>query len=356
MREPSWWYRTELSWPARALAPIAGAWGRAAIRRFEQGAPFDPGVPTICIGNFTAGGTGKTPLALLIAEQLTSLGTRPAFLTRGYGGRLEGPHWVAPDRDTAADVGDEPLLLARLAPTLVAKDRAAGARAIIATGADHGAIVMDDGLQNASVAKTLAIAVVDGQRGIGNGAVIPAGPLRAPLAFQLGLVSAIVVNLGSAPEIGPEHEPAALEAQIPFVRWLRDSFGGPVISSTTRPVGDTAWLRETKVLAFSGIGVPARFFDLLEQLGAHLVERRAFPDHHAFTEREARALLDSARSAGAVLCTTAKDYVRLPGDRSAAGALREASRVLPVGLHFEPRAQLRLTSLLQASLAPGRRA
>lgn len=356
MREPSWWYRTELSWPARALAPIAGAWGRAAIRRFEQGAPFDPGVPTICIGNFTAGGTGKTPLALLIAEQLTSLGTRPAFLTRGYGGRLEGPHWVAPDRDTAADVGDEPLLLARLAPTLVAKDRAAGARAIIATGADHGAIVMDDGLQNPSVAKTLAIAVVDGRRGIGNGAVIPAGPLRAPLDFQLGLVSAIVVNLGTTPSTAPDHDLIAHEAQIPFVRWLRDTFGGPVISAVTRPVGDASWLRGTKVLAFSGIGVPARFFDLLEKLGADLVERRAFPDHHAFTEKEARALLADASRSGAVLCTTEKDSVRLPMDDRPCGTLRAASRTLPIGLHFEPRDRLRLSSLLGASLAPGRRA
>lgn len=355
MREPAWWYRSEQSWPSRALSPIASVWSRAAIRRFEKGTPVDIGVPTICVGNFTAGGTGKTPLSILIGQELIRIGKSPAFLTRGYGGRTKGPHWVAPDRDTSAEVGDEPLLLARIAPTLVARDRAAGARAIVSTGAGHDVVILDDGLQNPTVAKSLAIAVVDGGRGVGNGAVIPAGPLRAPLPFQLGLVSAVVVNLGSQPLSDTGGDRTAADAPIPFVRWLRDHFGGPVISATVRPTSDTSWLAATKIIAFSGIGVPARFFELLSQLGAELVARRAFPDHHQFTENEARQLLEEARQTGATLCTTEKDGVRLPRDKSARGALREASRVLPIGLHFEPRDQLRLTSLLEASLATGRR-
>lgn len=302
-------------------------------------------MPVVCVGNFTAGGTGKTPLALLIASRLEALGARPAFLTRGYGGRTTGPHWVALDHDTASDVGDEPLLLARTAPTLVCRNRAAGAQAIVATGARHGAIVMDDGLQNGALAKNLTIAVVDGRRGVGNGLVIPAGPLRAPLEFQLSLADAVVVNVSeSTGDTGLTSD---------FPEWLKHHFGGPVMRARTRPAGDAGWIDGQPLVVFSGIGAPERFFRLIEQLGGRIVERRVFADHHAFTDREARSLLASSRTHGARLCTTEKDWVRLTPEGDM-GALRAQTLTLPIRLELDERDALRLDGLLEASLAVGR--
>jgi tetraacyldisaccharide 4'-kinase len=343
--EPAWWYRSPPSWGARALGPIARVWGTAAERRYRRGEGYRCPLPVVCIGNFTAGGTGKTPLALLIAGRLAALGARPAFLTRGYGGGTTGPHWVALDRDRASDVGDEPLLLARTAPTLVCRNRAAGARAIIATGARHGAIVMDDGLQNGALEKNLTIAVVDGRRGVGNGLVIPAGPLRAPLEFQLSLADAIVVNV---PESSGETGPAS-----DFPDWLKHHFGGPVMRARTRPDGDMGWIDGQPLVAFSGIGAPERFFQLIEKLGGRIVERRVFADHHAFTDPEARGLLASARRHGARLCTTEKDWVRLASEGDM-GALRAEALTLPIRLELDERDALRLDGLLEASLAVGR--
>ncbi len=339
LSEPGWWYRETATPLARALSPIAYLWGAVAERRYRRAGAVRASLPVVCIGNLTAGGTGKTPLALLIGEELHRLGARPAFLTRGYGGHIRGPHWVAPGYDTAGDVGDEPLLLSRTAPTMVCRDRALGAKAIVATGARHGAIVMDDGLQNGALAKDLVIAVVDGRRGIGNGRVMPAGPLRAALAFQLELVDAVLVN---AP-------PGVDVADSDFTQWLRDNFGGPVLRAATQPVGETAWVADQPLLAFSGIGAPERFFALLVGLGARLQASRVFPDHHMFTEAEARALLTDARRVGAALCTTEKDWLRLP-EHGALGELRAATRVLPVRLVPEERDRVRLNSLIEGLL------
>jgi tetraacyldisaccharide 4'-kinase len=199
---------------------------------------------------------------------------------------------------------------------------------------------MDDGLQNGSLAKDLVIAVVDGRRGIGNGRVIPAGPLRAPLAFQLGLVDAFVVNEVDGAGVGDS----------PFVAGLRSSFAGPVMAAVTRPLGDTAWLSDHPILAFCGIGAPGRFFGLLRRLGAPLVGERVYADHHALSEREARALLAEARLAGALLVTTEKDWVRL-ADRGAPGELKQAARTLPIHLELGERDGLRLRGLIEGSLA-----
>ena len=346
LKEPGWWYDERPSLVARALSPLATVWGRAAERRFRNGGAYRPEAPVVCIGNFTAGGTGKTPLSLHVARELLSRGVKPAFLTRGYGGRAVGPHWVSVERDRARDVGDEPLLLARVAPTLVSRDRALGARVMAEVEAEARpqAIIMDDGLQNGALAKDLVLAVVDGRRGVGNGLVIPAGPLRAPLAFQLSLADAIVVN--APPGSDDEHQ-----GESPFVAWLRDNFGGPVLRAATEPTTDTEWLRDLPVVAFSGIGAPERFFGLLERLGARVLMRRAFADHHAFTEGDARMLLGEAQRRGATLCTTEKDWVRLVEGEGALDSLRQVSRTVAIGLAFSERDRVRLTSLLESSLA-----
>src|SRR6266702_4634659 len=148
------------------------------------------GVPLICVGNPTLGGAGKTPAALAIGRFLKAAGERPFFLSRGYGGRARGPLVVDPGRHGAREVGDEPLLLARIAPTVVARARPAGAAVARARGAS--VIVMDDGFQNPSLAKDFAVLVLDGRRGIGNARVFPAGPLRAPLEIQLERTQALI--------------------------------------------------------------------------------------------------------------------------------------------------------------------
>lgn len=349
MREPTWWYESPRAPVSRLLEPVGALWGALVRRRFARTTPFRAALPVICVGNFTAGGAGKTPLALGLADLLSGMGLTSAFLSRGYGGRLAGPHWVDPERDRARDVGDEPLLLAASRPTLVCRDRAAGARAI-AAGADGAkpvdVIIMDDGLQNPGLAKDLTLAIVDGARGIGNGRVIPAGPLRAPLDFQLDLVDAVVVNRGSAEN--------SADLQSDFAARLRHDFEGPALEARVVPDGATGWLTATPVVAFAGIGVPDRFFSTLAALGAEPIARVAFPDHHMFTPADAGRLLDLARAHSATLVTTEKDRARLAGGEGPLAELYAQARALPVRLKLEPRDESRLIALIEGAI--GRRA
>jgi tetraacyldisaccharide 4'-kinase len=341
---PAWWYEGRPTALAKLLRPLGTCYGWLAERRLRLIPPYRSRLPVICIGNFTAGGTGKTPLALRLADELIRLGERPCFLTRGYGGRVQGPHWVAAEKDDPRDIGDEAFLLAERAPTVVAANRAAGARAIEAAGHGFTVIVMDDGLQNPHLAKDLKIAVVDAARGLGNGEVIPAGPLRAPLAFQLAIVDAIVVNGSLAPDA----------PQARLLEELKQRFPGPVIEIAPRPKGDTSWLEGTRVVAYAGIGHPGRFFTLLGRLGADVRAAEAFADHHPYSEADARRLLELAASHQALLVTTAKDWVRLAKADGARRRLQEESRVLAIEIGCDRREYERLSALATAALA-GRR-
>jgi tetraacyldisaccharide 4'-kinase len=340
LEEPSWWYGDAADPRRRLLAPLGEVYGWITEARFRRHQPYRSRLPVICVGNFTAGGTGKTPLAILIARLLQAQGQAPVFLTRGYGGSAPGPVWVEASAGAARRFGDEPLLLARVAPTLVARDRKAGVRMIEDSGRNVSAVVMDDGLQNPSLAKDLAIAVVDGERGLGNGEVIPAGPLRAPMEFQLGLVDAIVVREPQGAGPGKAHGIHAL---------LRRAFPGPVLAARVAPRGDTAWLAEAPVVAFAGIANPGRFFALVESLGARLLERVAFPDHHPLSSADAARLLSLAQAKGARLLTTEKDWVRLDGQESAQRALLERAQPLAIELTLEERDLGRLASLIEAA-------
>jgi tetraacyldisaccharide 4'-kinase len=338
--EPAWWYDAGRRLAPRLLQPISAIWGAIATRSYERTVAYRSRLPVVCIGNFTAGGTGKTPLAVQVAGELQRLGCKSVFLTRGYGGRFAGPHWVDHVTDTAADVGDEPLLLARQAPTLVSRDRAAGAHAIEAGGGAAHVIIMDDGLQNPSLAKDLSLAVVDGRRGLGNGRVIPAGPLRAPLDFQFGLADAIVVN--------EPHDPSPASAAV--TDWLKQRFPGPVLTATVEATEDASWLDGANVIAFAGIGAPQRFFDLLSRCGANVVHALPFPDHHPFGEADAGRLLDLASANSAVLVTTEKDMFRMNGSSVRVGELKAASRAIPVAMRFGERDNERLKALLDVAV------
>lgn len=334
---PSWWYERPDHPFRTVLRPIAAAYGTIARRRLRSGRAHRAGIPVVCIGNFTAGGSGKTPLSRTVAEVLGDLGRRPVFLTRGYGGTERGPHLVDVGNDTAELIGDEALLLAASSATVVSRDRAAGARLIEARDAGD-VIVMDDGMQNPGLAKDLVIAAIDGRHGIGNGDVIPAGPLRAPLADQLALVDAVVVT-----GVG------GLEASEDICR----AFHGPILFARTAPVGDTAWLENAPLLAFAGIGHPERFLRLLEGLGADVRETRFFADHHPLSDAEARDLLDRAKRTGLHLVTTEKDHVRLMPDSIAHRHLKQVSQVIAVRAEFTSSEAERMKWLLKEMLDGG---
>jgi tetraacyldisaccharide 4'-kinase len=312
VKAPAFWAKEPPSLAARLLRPVGAVYGALTARRMAQ-----PGervsVPVICIGNFVAGGAGKTPAAIAVAKLLIAKGEKVAFLSRGYGGAGGAePIAVDPGRHSAAEVGDEPLLLARVAPCFVARDRRRGAKAAIAAGAS--VLVLDDGLQNPTLAKDFSLAMIDGDYGFGNGLCLPAGPLRAPPAAQWPHVSiAVVVD-------APERTGKA---------W-RIAEGKPAIGATLAPdttVSDS--LRDGNVLAFAGIGRPQKFFTTLAVLGARVAVARGFPDHQRFTNSELDALYAEAKGRGLVVVTTEKDYVRLPAEYA------QRTVALPVTLRFD---------------------
>lgn len=309
MQAPEFWYRQQGSAVAIALAPLAWVYARAARARYRSVRPWRAPIPVLCVGNLVVGGAGKTPLALNIARRLAARGIDVHFLSRGYGGRAAGPVRVDPRRHGVTDVGDEPLLLARLRPTWVSRDRAAGIRAAVEAGAEL--VVMDDGFQNPGVVKDLALIAVDGVRGFGNGRVIPAGPLREPIEEGLKRADAVVI-------VGPDETR------------LAERLGGvPVLRAHLCPSRRAERLSGRNVVAFAGIGNPDRFFNTLRDLGCVVVGTHPFPDHYRYNAKEINAMIGEARAAGAALATTAKDAVRLPRE------LRDAVEVVTVRVRWE---------------------
>ena len=330
MIAPGFWARERPGAAALALAPLGALYGLATARRMARpGARVQAAV--ICVGNFVLGGAGKTPTAIAVARILQGLGERVAFLSRGYGGaRRVDPIQVDPAIHNARSVGDEPLLLARVAPCFVGVDRVASAREAIAQGAS--ALVLDDGLQNPSLVKDFTFAVVDGAARFGNGLCFPAGPLRAPPARQMRFVSAQVV-LGGPPGALSELRALAPDKPIFAAALEADAIVGATLVG--RPV-----------FAFAGIARPEKFVATLENLGARVAARRQFADHHAYDEREIEALLAEAAARGLTLVTTEKDHVRL------APAHRKAVLALPVTLRFETPEPVK--ALLREALAARR--
>lgn len=337
-REPSWWYSAQPGWQARALSPIAEVYAYFARRRVINAQPYRSRLPVICVGNFTAGGTGKTPMALAVADIVQSLGREPWFLSRGYGGRLDGQERVDPARHSAAEVGDEPLLLAARAPTVISRNRALGAEFIERHAPENAVIIMDDGLQNPALSKNLAIAVVDAARGFGNGMVIPAGPLRMHLGLQITRSDIIVINGASGDRARTQL------ADYP------DSGFVDIVAARPEPKGDTAWLNGTRVAAYAGIANPERFFGLLEKLGATVVERVTFNDHETLSPSDAAKLLSLAKSNDARLVTTEKDFVRLSGLDGARAVVKAASACLAITLAMPDADRALLTGKIKAAL------
>jgi tetraacyldisaccharide 4'-kinase len=323
MREPSFWWR-KAGLAAGLLAPAAACYGAITAWRLAR-AGAQAGVPVLCVGNFTHGGTGKTPTVMALAKMLQDAGERPYCLSRGYGGSLTGPKQVDVHSDHAAQVGDEALLLARMAPTIVARDRVAGAAAARSAGAT--VIIMDDGLQNPSLSKDFTIAVVDGRRGVGNARVFPSGPLRAPLDAQFARTDALLV-MGDTSGAGGIVAAAAAR-------------GLPVLRGRLVPdAGAAAAFKGRKVLAFAGIGDPNKFFSSVADAGISTGQCVAFPDHHRYTPEEAAALIMQAEHNGFAMLTTEKDHVRMAGE-PLLNALSARAHVLPVTLRLDETDELR---------------
>jgi tetraacyldisaccharide 4'-kinase len=323
MREPGFWHGPS-SWKSHLLRPLGALYGVVAANRLRHRG-LDAGIPVLCVGNYHVGGAGKTPTVLALAKLLRELGETPVVLSRGYGGKLRGPLRVDPARHGASDVGDEPLMLASVLPVVVARQRADGVPLARSLGAS--VIVMDDGFQSPAIVKDASLIVLDGDRGLGNGQVFPAGPLRAPLPPQLARTDALIV-------VGKGHAAETVAAKIA-------AQGKPVLRAHLKPdEAQAALLRGRRVLAFAGIGDPQRFFSTLEASGVDVVQRRAFADHHPFAESEIESLIADARRDALTLVTTEKDLARLKRD----GSLPDrAQQIAPfaVTLAFDDPAGLR---------------
>ena len=294
MREPGFWHGPA-SLTSHLLRPIGALYGAIAARRLQRRG-LHAGVPVLCVGNYHVGGAGKTPTVLALSKLLRELGETPVVLSRGYGGRLRGPVRVDPGRHAASDVGDEPLMLAAHLPVVVARKRAEGVPLVRAQGAT--VIVMDDGFQSPAVVKDASLIVIDAGRGIGNGEVFPAGPLRAPLQPQLARTDALII-------VGNGDAAATVAAAIA-------GQGKPVLHAHLKPdATQVASLQGKRVLAFAGIGDPARFFATLRASSIDVVRERAFADHHPYSRAEIDPLIDEARREGLTLVTTEKDLARL---------------------------------------------
>jgi tetraacyldisaccharide 4'-kinase len=311
MRAPAFWYQPRGAL-ASMLLPAAMLYQLGAKTHRAITVPYQSPTPIICIGNIVAGGAGKTPTALTILKLLREMGQRPVCVSRGYGGSMLGPLLVDVTHHSSAEVGDEPLLLAQHAPTWIGKNKLQTVRAV--TGATQ--IILDDGLQNPTLAHDLAILVIDGMRGLGNGQVIPAGPLREKLSDALQRAHAVLL-------IGADrHNVSAMIAGRV-----------PVLTAQLRAV-PIPHLQEKNFVAFAGIGYPEKFFAACRDAALKLSDAISFPDHHPFSDQDWQTLKQTAAVHQARLLTTAKDAVRLKP------AWRTEVDVLPVELLFDQPTQM----------------
>ena len=312
MKPPRFWFKPR-GLQAVLLSPLSRIWEWGGARRNAKITPQTVGIPIICVGNINLGGTGKTPTVINLIARLHALGKVPHVVSRGYGGSLSGPVQVT-TKHSAAEVGDEPVLISALAPVWVSKDRVLGARMAAGAGAD--CIILDDGMQNPALIKDLTVLVIDAEIGFGNGCVFPAGPLREP-------ISAGIKRGDLAIAIGSESAVKQLQDQSLDLNKIK------VLPATLNPIEMGMDWADLRVYAFAGIGRPLKFYNTLRALGADVVGTRDFDDHEPLSDVLIQRMERDAGAMNAQLVTTEKDMVRVPAN------LRYAVLALPVRLHIE---------------------
>ncbi len=321
LRTPRFWGPGRGMITGPLLSPLSAVYRFGSLVREAWAEPRRPAIPLICVGNVVAGGAGKTPTVMALAELPNLAMHAPHFITRGYGGRLSVPGGqpvrVNPSEHDADAVGDEAMLLARKGPTWICRDRIAAVAAAKASGARLA--LLDDGFQNPTIGKTLSILVIDGAYGTGNGRVLPAGPLREPLVAGLARTDLVVL-------IGRDERHI-----VEVVEGNHGRYGpaAPIVQAHFAPIGDALAHAQRDVVAFAGIGRPDKLFATLKRLGCGILHKESFPDHHRYSRGEVERLLERAAKAGAPCITTAKDRERLPAD------LRDAVAILGVTLVFD---------------------
>ena len=313
---PFWWEKTD--WRARVLTPVSALYGWVATRRMQSANPPAIDIPVVCVGNLTVGGGGKTPTSLAIAAAAKKMKLNPGILSRGYGGSNSGAKIVDAAHDLAKHVGDEPLLIAHYATVAVSPNRLAGAKLLKETGCDF--IIMDDGFQSVRLVSDYNLVVVDARRGVGNGHVIPGGPLRAPVVPQLRRIDALLVS-GSGDAASTIVRQAAKAAK-------------PVYIAKAMPPKKLN-LSGKRVLAFAGIADPEKFFESLAGTGATISLARTYPDHHQFADDELRELHQTAEAGDLILVTTEKDAMRLARGSETARSVLDATLVFKVEMVFD---------------------
>ena len=319
MQQPDFWYGSKYSIAAQLLWPASLAYSLVYKIRQTFSKSWRASVPVICIGNLSVGGTGKTPTAISIAEFFIQRNINIHFLSRGYGKTLDGPIRVDPTQHTAIDVGDEPLLLAKTAPTWVSADRRAGAELAISAGATT--LIMDDGFQNASIYKDISILVIDGEVGFGNGRIFPAGPLRENIENGIKKSNAVFIIGNDIKSLGKS------------IKSLQES-NLKILHGQLIPELNDISLKGERVVAFAGIGRPEKFFRTVRSLGCIISDTTKFNDHHNYTVGEIDYLEKQAKNMNAKLVTTSKDRIRL--DKAAAVKVLE----IPIILKWEDSSKL----------------
>lgn len=315
--QPIFWKRkTPLS---AIMLPASLLYSFAGLLRKMITSKYYAKVPVICVGNVTVGGAGKTPVVLALTQLLSAQGFKVAIASRGYKGEITKPTLVDKNRHTVNSVGDEPLMLARIAPTYIAAIRPLAIQMAEENGANI--VIMDDGLQNPSIAKTLSILVIDGKYGIGNGFIMPAGPLRESLSSGISKVDAVIL-VGSDDTNILNNKAFSRYKPIPVIRARLEPNGN--LPDKTIPY-----------IAFAGIGNPDKFFATLIENGYNIAKTISFPDHYNYSDNDINTLIQSAESSGAGLITTEKDEVRLPL------FVRKKVKVLPVRIVWDDEKQIR---------------